>query len=200
MTKSRTHYSGQPDRGRPVRRGHRPPGRRQQQPWASPSLQTATRSTVTRTESSEPVRQQLVRVSLEAAHCLSGCILPLWLHPTPESGLWGATCAPTGPVWVQDYPTPMLHPPALSSGTPGWAQTCAGHGATAPACPGVFLMQRLMAHGTGQGKCPQTDYLCQDPCNLPGDSSHQAPHIVASFMLVPLHRLLPCLVLHRVTP
>lgn len=89
MTKSRTHYSGQPDRGRPVRRGHRPPGRRQQQPWASPSLQTATRGPVTRTESSEPVRQQLVRVSLEAAHCLSGCILRLNLgsggHVPPQA-------------------------------------------------------------------------------------------------------------------
>lgn len=80
-----------------MRRGPGPPGRRQQQLWARPSLQTAIRAMVTRTESSEPVRQQLVRVSLEATHCHPGCTLCLDLgsegpHAPLGSGL---SCPPS---------------------------------------------------------------------------------------------------------
>lgn len=125
MTKSRTHYSGQPDRGRPVRRGHRPPGRRQQQPWASPSVQTATRGPVTRTESSEPVRQQLVRVSLEAAHCLSGCILRLNLgsggHVPPQAWSGFRTILPLCYMPQHCHQVPMAGPrPVLDMGPQPW--------------------------------------------------------------------------------
>lgn len=69
MTKGETHYSGCPDRGWPAWRGQGPPGRRWR-PCTGPSLQTAT---VARTESSEPVRQQPARVSLEATCCRPSC-------------------------------------------------------------------------------------------------------------------------------
>lgn len=152
MTKARTHYSGRPDRGRPVWWGHGPPGRRQQQPWASPSLQTATQAMVTRTESSEPVRQQLVRVSLEATHCSLGCT------PCLDLGSEGAACAPAGLAWSQGCPDP-LHSCCVPLAVIGHHWPGAIYGDTASGFLGGFPMQGLMVCGTRQGKCLQMDHL-----------------------------------------
>lgn len=132
-----------------MRRGPGPPGRRQQQPWAGPSLQTAIRAMVTRTESSEPVRQQLVRVSLEATHCHPGCTLCLDLGsegPHAPLQAWPG-------LRIVLPPIPVLHLPSAVIGNP-----CAGHRDTASASLGVSPTQWLMACGTTWGKYPQIDH------------------------------------------
>lgn len=109
--------------GAAVRRGHGPQegGWRQALSWSEPPV-TATSATATRAESSEPMRQQPVRASLQATPAAP-----------PQPGFLATEGMP--PAVLTPARTPC--PPGTVIGHPSGMQAQAGHGDTAAAPKGV---------------------------------------------------------------